>query len=1532
MEELTVTFKERLNLAGTTLPDSIEPQLAKEILKTAEEIIASGKSSEIEKETWHKFLDLTRYPAFLLNLSQTDETCRWAGVVFKIIKLSDYSFQKLFEQRVFTHPDKILFSRFNDKIKNNYSYKRIDSILKNIAVSFFKLKDSQPKVAIYSDNSLETACCDLACLSYDIFISPLHIHFNIETLIHIFNKLNFNIVVTDSEKRLEILRKVREKSETFFLIVYAGLSELPKEEGIINYQSMLSNVNEDEIQKLLGNRKHFQLDEISTVMFTSGSTGMPKGVAFSNHNILSKRFARAAVLPKVGNNEVLLCYLPLFHTFGRYFEMMGAIFWSGTYVFAGKNDVDSLMNLMKEINPTGLVSIPLRWNQIYDKFREEIILKKDIQSKQGVLSGLVGNNLRWGISAAGYLEPKVFRFFNASGIDLCSGFGMTEATGGVCMTPPGKYIKDSVGKPLPGVSIKFTDDGELQISGEYIAKYLDDLSAGSRQTKWLSTGDLFKQDENGYLFIIDRVKDIYKNIKGQTVAPAFIEKKFENIPGLKRAFVAGDMKPYNTLLIVPDYNEPFINQANSQGKLRDYFSSIVSSVNLGLSAYERIVKFSIINRNFEESKGELTPKGTFKRKIIETNFQHEINELYKKSDLRISCGTKKVIIPLWILKDLGLTEEDFECKPNGILIKNKNIFLTIIDNPVQNRTRIGDFEYVIKSDSIDLGIFVRQPILWVGNSSLINFAVCKEDWEMDFSNISSQIFFDFGSNNNSNKNNSMVNISHVAIGIEDLNNIITVLLFGQENDILESLKKIESVFPNVEHKVENLLSRRLECLANHPKFSVRSYAYKILLLNQPQIDFNRYLPSFINSGKTFLSKNIIEEISFDKMEGFRLGAIRQRLESYRNTLSWPVSDIAISQFKLILDLITKYAYHHPTSYPLIRTELINWILHKQDKRISKYAKMLYKELSQWFEARLKLSSYEKIHENWRNKIVFQDTISGKEVERIENILFTSTFLKEAFLLIFDEDNFNLNEVSDYGIYITKLSASQKRFLYRLSINKKNFNHYDFIILITPDITRKKVLDTIYLMIKIAQKSSGGYVLPKLGNFRSTLGVISFDFINDLTVWEKIRQLSSISNFSQNNYYISEWEILFRRGMTAFFVLLKNSNYEVIPGYISPSNVVVQEPYFKEGTKILSISGWHNYSSSAELVESLFNNFYLQTISNYPQSKGYIYTEWIFDSCLEGLGLEEGITFLKNVKNEFQNKSINSVTRELAIRIDPYLEKLTSQPFINSFVSSAIHDYRNWLNEDPMVTQKAKAEFVNNMFTVYRLEKYPEVMRYTFYKETYFSFYPKNILSLFDKLIFSLNKFPDQPAVKRLELLELLELLTDKTDKEVFNKIAFPKLSYNSNLELSTSGEEESSKLVIKTKIKDSLGLTYSIRRPVTPSETGSLYKLFILDNYPLKIENDLHYLIIVDNDNEDIIVGGLCYKLLFPKIAQIEGIEIARQYRSRGLAGKLIEDFCARLSSDGIKTVTTHFYLKAFFQKLNFRPNNRYGGFVRILK
>ncbi len=931
IEELEIALKENAKKF-----DSIS------LLNLAEKLVE--ENIVISKDVWHKYLGLTRNTFFLTSLNSRGERYRWAETAFKSIRLSNYSLLDMLNQRIESHPDKTLFSVFEGSIKNDYSYKLVKEKIRRIAASFYHFTDI-PKAAIYMDNSIEGAFCDIACLSYDIFVSPLHIHFGQENLEHIFNLINFNIVITDSIQRVELLKKVREKLSHSFKIIFTG-NYLPNEEekdSIINFHDFISQIKNKEAEEILSQRNKFKHDEISTVMFTSGSTGAPKGLAFTNYNLITKRFARGAALPEVGKNEVLLSYLPLFHTFGRYFEMMGMIYWGGTYVFAGKNDIDSLITLMNKVNPTGFVSIPLRWKQIYEHALSSVENVIDKSIKKEALRKLVGKNLRWGISAAGYLEPKVFKFFNSHSVALVSGFGMTEATGGISMTPPDHYVKDSVGIPLPGIKYKFSEVGELKISGVYVARYFDDINKHVENEYWINTGDLFTEDQNGYLYIVDRVKDIYKNIRGQTIAPAFIEKKFENIPGLKRAFLVGDMKPYNSLLIVPDFNEPFIKQAESQNKLKSYFGTLISTVNESLNPYERIVKYVIIDRNFEEQKGELTTKGTFKRKVIEANFSKIIDSLYTKSSLKFELNDIKISVPFWAIKDLGITENDLLCKKNHLINRVNNSQLLIKKIKQSNHIKIGDFEYVLNKHEIDFSIFILQPILWLGNKKLIEFFICKEEWDYDFAGISSQVFIQH------HKNIIPLNLELKNTGkfderIKKLNSDIIQTLYGNEKEILEALDELEVLLLKCEHKIINLLSRRIEALATHPKFSVRSKAYKILLFSKPDIDYNKYLPAFINSGLPFLNKTVIENIFKDNIEHFNLEAFRQRLEAYRKGLKWPANEQTRQQFMRIIDLLINYVHKNPSSYSEVRLELVSWILHKKDNALSSYASEIFNKL------------------------------------------------------------------------------------------------------------------------------------------------------------------------------------------------------------------------------------------------------------------------------------------------------------------------------------------------------------------------------------------------------------------------------------------------------------------------------------------------------------------------------------------------------------------------------------------------------------
>jgi len=182
---------------------------------------------------------------------------------------------------------------------------------------------------------------------------------------------------------------------------------------------------------------------------------------------------------------------------------------------------------------------------------------------------------------------------------------------------------------------------------------------------WLKTGDIFRLLPNGYYRIVDRIKDIYKNNRGQTIAPRKVEDKFKSVPGIKNTFLVGDGRPYNVLLIVPDDNYPELRAVLGKEGVEQYYKRIIEAANLELAPYERIINFALLDRDFSRERGELTAKGSFNRKNIVASNSKLIESLYGKNYLEIETENFRLRIPFWLIRDLGVLESDFKFEMGG---------------------------------------------------------------------------------------------------------------------------------------------------------------------------------------------------------------------------------------------------------------------------------------------------------------------------------------------------------------------------------------------------------------------------------------------------------------------------------------------------------------------------------------------------------------------------------------------------------------------------------------------------------------------------------------------------------------------------------------------------------------------------------------------------------------------------------------------------------------------------------------------------
>ena len=913
---------------GNWLADLGSTDRALDLLSTAEGLLEGEAPSGVPVELWHRYLNETRRPKFLQALPEPEARNRWAETSFSCILETGFGLESLLEQRVREHPERTLFQEIGGREARLWSYQNILRRIRAMAALFWSTHPEAPRVAIVSENSLDSACCDLACLTYDILVTPLNPHFNPETIAWILDELGINIVVVETEElrdRLEATRPLAR--DPFHLFVLDPDVDTPGPlEGRLG--ESMAQLGRNQIDEVVENRKRRGITALATVMFTSGSTGKPKGVQYTLYNLITKRFARAAALPKVGENEVLFCFLPLYHTFGRYLEMMGMIFWGGTYVFSGNPSLETLLAGFQEVRPTGLISIPRRWQQIKERCLAEMDATEDRSSQEEAFKRVVGDRLRWGLSAAGALEPAAFHFFQRHGVELCSGFGMTEATGGITMTPPGAYEDNSVGLPLPGLSARLSEAGELQISGHYVARYLGDPLPAPQDGYWLPTGDIFRKRESGHFEIVDRIKDIYKNSKGQTVAPGAIEQKLAHVPGIARSFLVGDGREYNVLLIVPDLEDPVLAGGMESEQTVEYFQQIVSTANQGLAPYERVVNFAVLDRDFEMERGELTPKGSFQRKTIEENFRDTIEGLYERDYVELEVTGLQVRIPRWFFRDLGILEPEIVAHADGLLNRRAQRFLSFDRGLDPTAVQIGDLEYQIEGDLVDLGQFARQPILWLANPSLIAFCPCKEGWDLPLKRVSPQVFIPWRKEGDYTPG---VTVTPTAIrdqALTEVNRLCTLALFAPAQEALKAVEGLESLLKETSMRLSRAIHRRLEALARHPELKIRALAYRIFLLSGPVPDYSQELPSFLLSGLPFLSEESIEAIANAKIERSRLDALRRRLQRYRDQLSWPAPASLRDQMDGIFALLETFVHHHPAFYSPVRAELVAWVLHE----------------------------------------------------------------------------------------------------------------------------------------------------------------------------------------------------------------------------------------------------------------------------------------------------------------------------------------------------------------------------------------------------------------------------------------------------------------------------------------------------------------------------------------------------------------------------------------------------------------------------
>lgn len=602
----------------------------------------------------------------------------------------------IFWERVDETPDRAAILQKSSGAYKTVTWRESGSISERIAAALLEQGlAAEDKVAIASTSCARWTWSDIAILSIAGVTVPIYPSLNAQEASYVLEHSGAVAAFLENPRQLRKLSGLASlPPQLRFVVLFEGEWTEPFPLPVFSWDQFLemgANRLAQDSECIQTRVKVLDAGNLATIVYTSGTTGVPKGAMISHRNIY---YVCQTLSTNVGfhPDDLALSFLPLSHIFERVSGQFLAIYTGIPMAYA--ESMDTVADNITEVRPTVMNAVPRFYEKAYNKIQHQIRLlptpqqyfarwalsigRRAIRAEQENSNGKrelarqiyrtelrvadrfvfrkirqrFGGRLRFLVSGAAPLSAEVHQFFESIGIPILEGYGLTETTAPIAANRPLSNKRGTVGKPLPGVEVQIAADGEILVRGPNVfGGYYknDEATEAAFRDGWFMTGDIGELDAEGYLVIKDRKKDIIITAGGKHVAPQVLENMLAGQGLISRVLVYGDRRKYITALVTINQDElknfarqnsisySSLEELTQHPKVFDAVHKQILDCNSRLASFEQIKRFLILDTDFSMEANELTPTLKLKRKFVTEKYKDLLDGLYEKEDILTEC-------------------------------------------------------------------------------------------------------------------------------------------------------------------------------------------------------------------------------------------------------------------------------------------------------------------------------------------------------------------------------------------------------------------------------------------------------------------------------------------------------------------------------------------------------------------------------------------------------------------------------------------------------------------------------------------------------------------------------------------------------------------------------------------------------------------------------------------------------------------------------------------------------------------------------